>query len=558
MSSIVILLVLLAVGFAVVRSVARSAGNGSSTEPETTGLFVYIAMYVALLTFAIGLSGVIGGIIDRPAAGRAITAGELSSTVIGLPVFIALARTTLRRLRSNDAERGGTGWSLYINIALLTTLAVTLIAGYWLMFQVVDGERVGIELGLVIVWAPLWFLHWRVWNEVGDTRRPELYWFLAATVGIAMLTSAAVWIIAMAVERIVDELGSGSAAIRDTNDLEGTVILLLLGAVTWWWHWLRTGRLVEESSPSRVAYLLIVGVFGGLAMMYVGAVGSLVHVLIWLFGDPDSNSARRFFEDVFALGPSALVGAAVWWYHRAELGPRRDADRTEIDRLYSYLVAGVAALVTTGALITLGVVVLTLLTPATAVSSDASSSNIVLSAIALALFGAPTWYVSWRDAQAQVAEYEAEASSRTRRLYLLAMLAIAGSVAFAAGIATLSAVLGAVTGERSGSLVGNLRIPLASLVGAGALGWYHLRLYLAERSRFERTQIREVTLVVPSGVDIGPVEELVGVAVSRIDMAPDGLDDVDIAAVVAAVESSDARKLMAIVREGDVELIPLA
>ena len=37
-------------------------------------------------------------------------------------------------------------------------------------------------------------------------------------------------------------------------------------------------------------------------------------------------------------------------------------------------------LVTTGALITLGVVVLSLLTPATAVSSDASSSNIVLGA----------------------------------------------------------------------------------------------------------------------------------------------------------------------------------
>jgi hypothetical protein len=514
-------------------------------------------MFVALITFAIGLSGVLSGIIDRPSAGRAVTAGELSSTLIGLPVFFALARTTLRKLRSNPVERGGSGWSAYINGALLTTLVVSIVATSALLVDWVEGNRIGTEVGLLLVWLPLWTLHWRVFNEIGDERRPDVYWFLASTIGVFMLAFGGVWIVVIAMQRVVDAIAGGPSATRVNHDLETAIIVLALGALTWWWHWLRTGSHRLEAT-ARIVYLLIVGVFGGLVAMYVGAVGALTQSLVWFFGEPATSSARLYFEDVVALAAAALGGAVVWWYHRTVLGPRRDEDRTEVDRFYDYLVAGVAGLVTTGALITLGVTVLSLLTPATAVSNEAETSNIVLAAIALLAFGGPTWYVRWRELQLRREGVEAEARSPVRRFYLLVLLAVAGSVAFAAGIATLSAVLGATTGERSGSLIGNLRIPLASLVGAVALGYYHLRLYLDERDLFVRQVSREVTIVVPAGADLAEVEALPALAISRMDMAPDGLGDVDTAAIARAIAVAEGDRLLVIVREDGVETIRLA
>ncbi len=300
------------------------------------------------------------------------------------------------------------------------------------------------------------------------------------------------------------------------------------------------------------------GVFGGVVLMYTGAVGSLITVLVWLVGEPDTSSARVHFDAIAVLVPLALAGAALWWYHRTVLGPRRDADRTETDRLYAYLVAFVAALVTTGSLITLGVVVLSLLAPADAVSREAATSNIVLAAVALLVFGGPTWFLQWRDLEVRVAADDAEARSRVRRLYLLVLLAIAGTVAFAAGIATLSTVLGAITGERGGSVARNLRIPLASLVGAAGLGVYHLQRYRAERHLFDRERLRDVTVVVPRGTDLSLLEGLAGVALTRMDAVTHDNGVVDAAAVAAAIEASDAERLLIVVSGDSIDAIPLA
>ena len=551
------LLILIAVGAIVVRTIMRIAGREASAEPETTGFFLYLAMFAALLTFAIGLTGVVSGLIDRPTAGRAVTAGELSSTVIGLPVFLALARTTLRRLRSNPAERGGSGWSAYINVSLLTTLLVSLIAAFRLLTEWVDGGRIGNELGLLLVWFPLWMLHWRVWSELGDDRRPQTYWLLASTLGVGWLVTGGVWALSIALQRVVAALAGGATATRTGSDLEQALIVLGLGAVAWWWHWIRTGSRREDTTAGLV-YLLIVGVFGGLVTFYVGAVGALTQVLVWFFGDPDTTSGRLYFEDVARLSAVAVGGAVVWWYHRTVLGPRRDSERTEVDRLYDHLIVGLAALVTTAALITLGVVVLSLLAPATAVSRSEDTGNIVLAAISLLLFGAPAWVLRWRELQARCAADETEARSPTRRFYLLLMLGLAGTAAFIAGIVTLAVVLGGITGERTGSVVGNLRVPLAILVGAGALGWYHLRLYLAERDQFTRPAVREITLVVPAGVDISDVEALPGLAISRMDMAPDGVHEVDADQVEQAIAAVEGERLLAIVRADGIETIRLA
>lgn len=557
MNALAGLVVLIVVAGVVAAAITRRARGEVAAEPETTGFFVYLAMYVALLTFAIGLSGALSGLIDRPTAGRAVTAAELASTLVALPVFVALARTTLHRLRANPHERRGFGWSAYITASLLTTLVVSLLGLMRLIGDFIDGDRVGTELGVLLVWAPLWLIHWLVWSAIGDERRPNAYWVLASTLGVAWLASGGIWVMAIALRRIVNALADAPSAMRATTDLEDALILLGLGAVTWWWHWLRTGFQRPEST-ARLVYLLIVGVFGGLITFYLGAVTALAQSLIWILGDPGRVAGRVHFEDVATFAAVGVGGALVWWYHRIVVGPRRDERRTEIDRLYDHLVVGVAALVTTSALITLGIVVLSLLAPPAAVAGEAEASNLVLSALSLLVFGTPTWFVRWRELQRRRRVEEIEARSPTRRFYLLVILALSGTVAFISGIVTLAAVLGSMTGERTGSLLADLRVPLAALVGGGALGWYHLRLYLDERHLFARAALREITLVVPAGADLGELEAVPGFAITRIDMAPDGATVVDIAEIERTLAAVEGERVLAIVRPDGVETIRLA
>ena len=556
MTSILGLVILIAIGAAVVRGSSRLS-TSVSVGSATRGLFIYMATFVALMTGAIGLSGVLAGLVDQPAAGTAISGGELSSAVVGIPVFWALARSVLRRVRGDVRQLASQGWSLYINLVLFISLVVVLFFAFEVITDALAGDLSRRGLASLVVWVPILTGHRWAWRELGDSRRPDAYWFAGSVVGVGMTATSAIFILTTAVERIIDSLAPTTAALRDNDDLVAAFTVLALGAVTWAWHWLRVGAS-RPRTTGWLGYVVLVGVLGGVSLMYVGAVGWLISVLVWFLGEPATDSASRFFRDSAALGPIAVVGATTWWYHRAVLGPRRDEDRSEVDRLYDYLLAGVAVLVSAGAVTTLLVVVFSLLAPSSAVSAEFETANIVLSALALLAVGAPTWYLRWSDLQRRVAAASAEALSPVRRIYIFVILGVGGSVAFVSGIATLSVVFGAATGEQIGSVMASLRYPLAVLVGSIAFGGYHLRGYLLERNTVDRPRRRELIVVARDDADLVSLEALPGITLSRMVTSDADVRPPDAAAVAAALENMECDRALVIDRNGDLGVIALS
>lgn len=552
MPSIVSLLILAAIVFVVLRGAGRA--DARSADAVTRGLFVYAALLAALLTGAIGLSGVVAGLVDPPAAGRAVGAGQLASAVVGVPVFVALARASVRRARSDASETRSQGWSLYLNLALWISLGVIVSFTFGIVTEAIDGSVASRDIAWLAIWSAVWGSHWWAWRTFGDGRRPDAYWIVASTFGLVTMVTTLVLLGAEAIQRIIERLSpsivAGGGAIAEP------FVMLVLGSAVWGWHWLWLGR-VRTTGDAWAGYVLLVGVFGGLAALYIGSVGSLVAVLVWFLGDPGSDSAARFFSDVAGFLPLAIVGAAVWWYHRTVLGPRRDDQRTEIDRLYDYLVAGIAALVTTAAFATLLVVLFSLVAPASATRGDAATSNIALTAVALLLTGGPTWYLRWREIQGRQG-LPAEALSTVRRVYIFTMLGIGGTAAFVSAIATLTVVFGELTGERSGSVMGTLRYPLAILLGAGTLAGYHLWVFRNEREAPGRPRRRQLVVVAGVDDDLGALEAMPGVSVTRMTTTDTTVTAPDADAVAAALEASDAARALVIARNGHIDVITLS
>ena len=333
MSSIFGLLVLVLVLGAAVGGF-RLIGGGRRDEPSDAAgvrsLFAYVLTFVALIVGAIGIAGVLGALVDPPATARRsrFSAGELASAVVGVPVFLALAKSTIKRLVADEREAAGGGWSLYINVTLLTGLVTTLVFVFIVADDLLRGDVDPSDIATLVVWGAVWGAHWWAWDRFGDARRPDVYWFVSSIVGLAMFVGGFVVVLATLIERIIDAVEPAIVAAGRSGDVDMAVVTLVVGGVVWAWHWLRTG-LPGESSSAWLLYVVLVGILGSVTMIYVGTVGALIRVTVWFVGRPDTSSGAEYFRDSSALLPIAIAGAGVWWYHRAVLGPRRTAERGE-------------------------------------------------------------------------------------------------------------------------------------------------------------------------------------------------------------------------------------
>ena len=88
--------------------------------------FQYLVLYGLLVVTAIGLSGLLGRLADRGAfvedeSGLALS---LAFTVVGLPLFTAVALWSRRNLRADPAEVKSVAWAAYVTLAALTSLSV--------------------------------------------------------------------------------------------------------------------------------------------------------------------------------------------------------------------------------------------------------------------------------------------------------------------------------------------------------------------------------------------------------------------------------------------------
>lgn len=469
---------------------ARAGASATQTSGQAVRRFFQFLLLTGLLVAAgSGVAGLLGRLLDpgrvlvRDDGGLAL---QLTFTFIALPIWAALAWWTSRRLRTDPAESRSLGWAAYLTIVGIISLVVAMVA--WQ--EVLDGALTattyrGQRLATALVWTAVWGGH-RWWGRSVTPRpllRAEL--LLGSLVGLLTAAAGLLMVVSPALRELFG-LTSDSIVGGSLPDILRGAATLVVGAVVWAVYWLREA-VRGPRDTGWLALVLLAGVAGGLLVAVVAASVLGYDVLVWLVGDPATTRATLHFAALPGELATLLVGLLVWWYHSAvlEAGAER---RTEVRRVYEYVLAAVGLLAASAGL----VMVLVTIVEAIAAGSDlvvgGSALNALLAALVLLAVGLPLWWWHWRSAQrARAASPAEELESPTRRTYLLVLFGLAGVVAVVALLTLVYLLLqDALESGIDVETMRSIRFPFGILATTSLLSAYHWTVFRTDRAETER------------------------------------------------------------------------
>lgn len=569
---IVGLMIDLAILIGVIVLIVRLVSKGERATSEGSGVvirrfFLYAVMLVMLALAAVGLAELIDAAAAAVAAVRVTqdttaVARSIAFVLVGLPVYVVLAIYTARRLRDDPREQQSLGWACYLTIALVGSLMAAMV----LITAFVDSQFYGrgFDRTLLInavIWVAIWAGHWWVAQRRGVAARLQIHLLVGSAAGLIMVVAGGGASLAAVLQQIYDSLFAVPVVDTGIEAIVRPLISVVVGAPVWWWYWFRHARH-RGRTPSWLAYVLLLGILGGVVAVVTGAGFILFGTLQWILGDPASTSAVVHFEFIPAALSAVAVGGANWAYHGVVLGDRARRERTEIDRVYDYVLSGAGLLVAAGGLVTLIAVVLDAVGGREIASSG--FGNAIAAAITLLVIGVPLWWRYWSTiCRHRETDPQAELPSATRRIYLFLLFGVTGIVAVINLIVLVFILFEDILDGTFGSTtISRAAVPIGLLLAAGALAWYHFAVFSEDRAAApeeERPALREVILV-------GPDEERLAEAINahtgatvrllRVDAGPTAAGTID--ALLEALRIEGHQRVVVVAgQENGYEVMPI-
>jgi hypothetical protein len=559
-------LVQLAVFIGLIVFVVKLVTKKGSSSAEGSGIsirrfFQYSIMLVMLVVAAFGLIGIIDAVASTGSAltrDTAAIARSIAFLVVGLPVFGGLALYTRRLLKSTPAESRSLGWIGYLTFALIGSLIIVMsFTTAFIGELLTDGGFEAMSFISMLVWSGVWIAHWRIAGRTADESPMQFHLLVGSAAGLIALAIGAGVAIAAALGEVYDAVLSVTAVSSDVDVIARGVVLFVIGAVVWFFYWIGHARSTARS-VLWLTYVLLVGVLGGVITFVVGSGTLLFGVLDWLIGDVGSTTASTHFAFIPGALAAMIVGVGSWGYHRVVLGGRTEANRTEVDRVYDYLLSGAGLLVAAGGLATLFTVGLDALGSDPIADSGGSVSAV---AITLLIVGVPLWWRHWSAIRRfRAARPEEEVSSITRRVYLFVLFGATGLVAvISLIILVFIAVEDLLEGDLGGATINSIAVPVSLILTAGAVAWYHFAVFREDRAiapHEELPALREV-VVVGSGKDVAAISGGVSVRVQGLRVVDDPTEAETLEDVLAALDAETHGRIVVIAEDGRYRLMPL-
>ncbi len=468
---------------ALIASAARRRGPGVDAH-SVRRFFQYAVLYALVIVVALGVAELLGRAFGAEVPEWQDQSIELARglafAIVGGALLVLLAWWTRRMHRADPAETESPLWVAYVSLATLTGAAVAATSVQSTGFMLfADGRFDGGSAATFLAWTAVWWVHWEIARRSLDKAQQTIHLLLGSLIGLAFSAAGLVMTLGTSLDLLIrpETLGKPLGALG-----EG-VATLVVGALLWVRYWV-TAAIKLPRRGLWLAYVLPVGVGGGLVMALVAGSRLLWSVLVWFFGDRRDASWSMHFDSAALELAALLVGILVWWYHRSVLGSgeMQGAGRTEPQRVYEYLVAGISLV---AAAIGVGTLLVTLIEAVTpGVDAGLPVVNTLWAAVTLLVVGVPVWWVFWRRvSRAAVLDPTAEAASPARRVYLAVLFGLAGVAAVIALItAAVSLMQDIVAGSLGPATVRSMRYALGTLVGAAAVSAYHGAVFRQDRA----------------------------------------------------------------------------
>ena len=468
--------------------IARKVFSGSRNQLTKGGgirrFFQYGLLLALTIISGIGISGLLGRFLHIGTtiyADRAALALDSSFTLVGVPLYIATAMWTRSTIRKDPSETVTFGWNLYLTGVSITALVLNMNSQVNLYGVVIHEDPLqGSDIAQFIVWGAVWFFHFRLHNKLGREENTVGDHLIGSLIGLGFSFVGLITVVE-GILRIIFPTETNVTLVDSSDSLRSGLITLLVGAPVWYVYWVRTAAKAKKESIW-YAYVLLIGVGGGVLTSVIASSITLYSILVWFFGDTQSESAAQYFHDAPSTLAAVLVGLIVVWYHRDVLGRTQSTGRTEIRRIYEYVIASIGLLAAVGGITMILVSIVQSLSKSTQITGPQSSNTLIV-ALTLILVGGPIWWIIWKSIQNKVAKDPlAEQSSLVRRIYLFVLFGVT-AVASLISLITITYISfnDLFNGEIGVATFHQARFALGILITALFVSIYHWQVYRGEK-----------------------------------------------------------------------------
>lgn len=445
--------------------------------------FQLLLLFALTIVSAVGVSGLLGRLIrinDVLNTDRGSLALESAFTVVGVPLLAVIVLWTRNSIQKDREELQTLIWDIYLTAISVLSLILAIDAQMNLYGGLFTSDLVrGKDISQLLIWGSIWLFHFRLHNKVGRAEHSIGEHLIGSLIGLAFSFVGLLNVLGAILSQLVG-LNEKSLLVGTEKPITDGLITLAVGAPVWFIYWVRTA---EKGVKEKLwyAYVLLVGVGGGLLAAVISASLVLDNLLVWFFGETESN-AKTFFQGTPQLIGTSLTGLIVLWYHRQVLQSSQELQRTDIRRIYEYGVAGIGLLAASGGVTMILVSIIESIFKNTEFIGE-SSINTLLAAITLIIVGAPVWWLQWNSIQKKVnSDLVEEQSSVVRRIYLLLLFGVVGVTAVIVLLTIAYLVFYDLFQTGVGSnTINKIRFPVAIFLTAGVVSTYHWNIYKKEK-----------------------------------------------------------------------------
>jgi len=542
--------------FAAFKLFSRAGKRGSSSF-SIRRLFHYSLLFFSVVIAGVGVAGLLGRTLDFGkviAESRTDLARNLSFTIVGIPLTYLFARWSNRNLRDDPSERTSFAWHAYLTIASITSLAIALFGLHdTLSWAIGNDPYRGSAISQFIIWSGIWILHLRLSSHVGDANRPQ--YLIGSGIGLSIIAVGLGGLIGNSLEQLIN-VNQEVLSIERTNPIVNSAITLLMGLPVWLIYWYR-GALTFTRDFLWHAYVFLAGIAASFITLVVGLSVAIYDTLVWFFGDTGRDSAaQHFFGTASALG-AAASGLAIWSYHRSLLA--EDRSRTELRRIYEYIVSGVSLIAASLGILTIIVAAIESITPSD-ISAGKEGANSLILAVTLLLVGAPIWWFFWNRVEHEVLKSQEDLASPTRRIFLLMLFGVSGVAAVISLISGIFLIFDDILNSEFGmNTLRDTRFVIGILLTNAAISGYHWAIYRSEKDVaveiFQKG--RNITLVGPADEHIAQLlKEQIGGHI-QLWVSPDSGTPWNLTELVDLIDGTEGKEILVINEKKNLRALPI-